>query len=135
MNWMLFAVACLLTGLFWVQYRAWRHARRTIGEPAPDTTALDGPAGDDPLRVYFFHAEHCGPCRAVAPLVYRLGQTHRNLIAVDVKLWPTLARDFAIAATPSFVVVENGRISDVRLGGQSECTLHKLLRTKTGSGV
>ena len=101
--------------------------RRSLGLAAPDTTAVDGPAAAEPRRVYYFHAPHCGPCRAMTPLLDRLREAHPTLIKVDVAESLELARDFGIAGTPSFVLVENGAIRRVKLGGQSERGLLKLL--------
>lgn len=60
-------------------------------------------------------------------MVDRLRQSHSNLIEVNVSESPGLARDFGIAATPTFVLVEDGTIRRVKLGGQSECGLVSLL--------
>ena len=107
---------------------ALRRARRNEGKAAPDTAAVDGAAHADRRRVYYFFATHCGPCRAMTPVVDRLRETHRNLIKIDVAEAPDLARSFGIAATPSFVLVEDGAIRQVKLGGQSEKQLLQLIQ-------
>jgi protein-disulfide isomerase-like protein with CxxC motif len=63
----------------------------------------------------------------MTPLLDRLREAHPTLIKVDVAESLELARDFGIAGTPSFVLVENGAIRRVKLGGQSERGLLKLL--------
>ena len=50
------------------------------------------------------------------------------LFRSNVSEAPDLARGFGIAATPSFVLVEDGAIRQVKLGGQSEKQLLKLIR-------
>lgn len=82
----------LLQGLMWLQ------ARRAQGRPAPDTTLVDGKAAADRVRVYYFYATHCGPCRSMMPLVERLRGDHRNLIKLDVSESRELARSFGVAA-------------------------------------
>lgn len=128
MQWLIYPVAGLVLLLVAMQFMALRQARRSEGRPAPDTASVDGEAGIDVRRVYYFHALHCGPCRAMTPLVDRIGASHRNLVKVDVAQRPDLARGFGIAATPSFVRVDNGVIRQVRLGGQSEKQLLNLLQ-------
>ncbi|MFA5082749.1 MAG: thioredoxin family protein [Hydrogenophilaceae bacterium] len=123
MHWLIYLVLGFIALLFLMQYLAVRRARRSEGQAAPDTRAVDGPAQADRRRLYYFYATRCGPCRAMAPLVDRLSATHRNLIKVDVAAAPDLARGFGIAATPSFILVEDGLIRQVRLGGQSEAQL------------
>lgn len=102
-------------------------ARRRLGQTVPDTAAVDGPAASARRRLYYFHAPHCGACRAMTPLVDRLARSHPNLVKVDVSESLDLARGFGIAATPSFVLVEDETIRQVKLGGQSEGTLLRLL--------
>jgi thiol-disulfide isomerase/thioredoxin len=115
-------VALLLLG----QWLVLRRARRAEGQPAPDTSAVDHGI-DAPRRVYYFYSAHCGPCRAIAPLVDRLREEYPNLIKVDVPVHLELARDFGIAATPSFIVVVEGMVSEVKLGGVSEAWLRENL--------
>ena len=108
------------------QWMTLRRAKRYEGRSAPDTASVDS---DSPhvARVYFFHAHHCAPCRSIAPLVERLHIDHPNLSAVEVTMHPELAHDFGIAATPSFVVVSDGRIQEVKLGAVSETWLLRRL--------
>ena len=128
MNWMNFtaiAIAALFVGL---QLFGWLQAKKSVGQPAPDTSAIDGEATVDDRRVYYFHSRHCGPCRSIAPLVAKISKEHRNLISVDIEINLPIAKAFSIAGTPSFVLVEAGRIQQVVLGGQSESRLLELLQ-------
>ena len=127
MDWMgivIFAVIALFMGM---QLLMWMRARRSVGKPAPDTRSVDGAATADARRVYYFYSEHCGPCRAIGPLVERLGQAHRHLIRVDVQQHLDIARAFGIAATPSFILVQDGLVREVLLGGQTEARILRLL--------
>ena len=110
-----------------LQLSAYWRARRVVGSVAPDTSSVDGIAASECRRVYYFFAENCGPCRAMTPLLARLQQTHRNLVKVDVAQSMALARAFGIAATPSFVLVEDNTIRQVRLGGMNETRLKHML--------
>jgi thiol-disulfide isomerase/thioredoxin len=112
---------------FW-QWTTWRRAKRSEGEPVPDTAAVDGGI-TSAHRVYFFHATHCAPCRAITPLVDRLRAEYPNLIKVDVARHTELTRNFGIAATPSFIAVAEGRVTEVKLGPPSEGWLRAHLAT------
>lgn len=127
MHWLIYPLAGALALLFLMQLIPLWQARRRLGQAAPDTTDVDGAAGAERRRVYYFHAPQCGPCRAMTAMVDRLRQTHPNLIKVNVAESLELARNFGIAGTPSFVLVEDGAIRRVKLGGQSERGLLKLL--------
>lgn len=128
MQWLITIVGGLVALLVLSQFLALRRAKRSEGSPAPDTSAVDGPAQGESRRLYYFFAPHCGPCRAMAPVVDRLRGDHPNLIKINVAESAPLARAFGIAATPSFVLVEDGLIRQVRLGGQSEKQLLSMLQ-------
>lgn len=133
MNWVPIAIFAVIALLAAAQAFMWIRAKRSVGQAAPDTSSVDGAAAGDPRRVYYFHSAHCGPCRAIKPLVERLRQTHRNLIPVDIAEQIDLARKFSVAGTPSFVLVEDGSVREVLLGGQSERKLVALLEGERGT--
>jgi len=64
----------------------------------------------------------------VTPVVDRLRSSYRNLIKVDVAENQALARAFGVAATPSFLLVEDGLIRQVRIGGLNETRLKQMLQ-------
>lgn len=117
------SVAVLI--VYW-QWRTLRMAKRCEGLAAPDTSAVDAGVIAD-KRVYFFHAEHCGPCKAISPLVDSVREEFPNLIKVDVAENMDLAQAFGIAATPSFIAVCDGVVSEVKLGGVSASWLRERL--------
>ncbi len=63
----------------------------------------------------------------MTPVVDQLRSSHRNLIKIDVAEALPLARAFGITATPSFVLVENGKIAQIKIGAMSEKKLVALL--------
>ena len=63
----------------------------------------------------------------MTPVVDQLRSSHRNLIKIDVAEALPLVRAFGIAATPSLVLVENGKIAQVKIGVMSEKKLVALL--------
>ncbi|TDY03922.1 thioredoxin family protein [Thiohalophilus thiocyanatoxydans] len=127
MELLFFGLIVTVTGLLlWWQWAMRRRARRLVGRAAPDTRAVDRHCTAR-HRIYFFHAPRCGPCRAAAPVVDKLSRQYSNLISVDVTAHPRLAYEFGIAVTPSFVVVTNDRISELRLGAAGESWLRARL--------
>lgn len=127
MYWIIAIAAAFLLLPALTGVRALRRARQSIGRLAPDTSAVDGEAADDSRRVYYFHSENCGHCRATTRRVAVLRMANRNLIKVSIEEFPELARAFGIAATPSFVLVKGGTISQIKLGAQREDQLLRLL--------
>lgn len=128
MDWPFYLFVGLVAAMYLVQFYIARRARRAEGRAAPDTAAVDGAARQMPRRVHYFYAPHCGPCRAMTPLVARMQAAHPNLVKINVEESQELSRAFNIAATPSFVLVEDGVIRRVHLGAQSEKKLLKMLQ-------
>ncbi len=104
------------------QWLGMRKAQQSVGQPAPDTSSVDDGVDAD-KKVYFLHAHHCRPCRAIEPLVDQLRAQHPNLIKVEIGEHLALARAFRVAGTPSFIAVEKGVIRAVKLGAVNEAWL------------
>ncbi|MBE7942174.1 MULTISPECIES: thioredoxin family protein [Ramlibacter] len=117
MNWLPIEVSSAIALAVAMQALMWMRAMRSVGRAAPDTSSVDGAAAEDCRRV---HSAHCGPCRAIKPMVERLQLSHRDLISVDIAQQVDLARKFSVARTPSFVLVEGDFVRWVLLGGQTE---------------
>lgn len=112
----LLGAALLLAGL---QLRVLWTARRLRGRAVPDA--------DHGRQVFYFHSPHCGPCRAVTPMVQRLAADYPQLRSVDASAEPELARRFGVMGTPTFVATDDGRIGEVVVGGLTEARLRGLL--------
>ncbi len=102
-------------------------AKRMRGRNAPDTSALIPPSYA--RQVLYFHSPHCGPCKAMTPVVERLQSRYPNLAKLDVAEHLDLARQFGVTATPTLIRIENGVIRDVLLGAVSEKKLEALLES------
>ncbi len=66
--------------------------------------------------VIYCYSQHCGPCKQMAADVERLRSRHPNLFKLDVGMHPTEARQLGIQATPTSLLVENGRVHKALLG-------------------
>jgi thioredoxin 1 len=127
MNTIIVSVIVAITALIlYGQWRTVRMAKRCEGQAVPDTTAIDGDVVAE-KRIYYFFSPHCGPCKAISPLVDTLREEFPHLIKVDVTENLDLAQSFGIAATPSFIVVTDGVVSEVKLGGVSASWLRERL--------
>ncbi len=127
MDTLIIAAIVAVTGfiLFW-QWRVIKQAKRSEGSVAPDTSAVDNGIAAN-RRIYYFYALHCGPCKSMAPMVDQMREEFPNLIKVDVAKNIDLARGFGIAATPSFILVQDKVIKEVKLGGVSASWLRERL--------
>ena len=131
---MTWETALLAAGIAWVVMTptlAVIRARRSKGKPAPDTSVIPGNEDRGHGRwLYYFHASHCGHCKTMTPVVRKLAETHTNLLEISVDNHMPLARAFGISATPSLVVVDDGVISQIRLGGKNEQQILAMLTQK-----
>lgn len=127
----LYAMIALAAIILLMQLSLYWRAHRAVGKSAPDTSQIDGEAAKESRRVYYFYSRRCGPCKAINPVVDRVRQDHPNLIKVDVGQHYALVDDFGVRATPTFMLVENGLIQKVKLGGMRESQLRALLETSS----
>lgn len=122
MSYFLYLFLALLVLIAALQISAWLRAKSTQGRAVPLSAVGSG------RRLYYFFSPRCGPCRAVTPVIDRLATRHPNVFKVDVSADIEQARAFGVAATPTLMLVEDGRITRVIVGGASEKTLEGLLR-------
>lgn len=75
-----------------------------------------------------FHATWCGPCRSLAPSLDALADEtgdRLEVIKVDVDQAPQSANAFGVRAVPTLVLLDGGRIRDIRTGLQSLAQLRE----------
>lgn len=59
-----------------------------------------------------FHAEWCGPCKRLAPMLEELGDKFEGqvkVVKVDIDQNPDLVSEFAIRGVPTIIGFENGK--------------------------
>ncbi len=78
--------------------------------------ALPGLAAHQARAVIYCYSEHCGPCRKMAPDIDRLAAEHPNLFKLDVTRHHREGRAMGIRATPTTLLVEDGRVIKALLG-------------------
>lgn len=122
----------LVLGLFAVvmlmQWRMAKKAKAMEGRAVPELE----PAIDAKLRqrgrvLLYFFSPNCGPCRAATPLIDRAAARHDNVFKLDVSRSLDLARRIGVMATPTTVLIADGQIAQIVLGGMSESRLEELL--------
>jgi thioredoxin len=60
-----------------------------------------------------FHAEWCGPCKAMSPIIKEVAKTMEgkiNVIKVDIDKNQATAQDLNIHAVPTFIIFKKGKV-------------------------
>lgn len=121
MEYLLYLLGAVLFLIMAMQVAMFVRAKGQQGKLAPD---MDELLSEDQRKaeqlLYYFYSDQCGPCRPVSRLVDQLTETNCNIVKVDVKQRPDVARDFSVMGTPTLIRVEAGKISHVHIGGITE---------------
>jgi len=108
-------------------YWRWK-AKRLMGEPVPEELLL--PKLKKGKGLIYFYSPNCRPCQMVEPVYKKLSKELKGVhfVKINVLEKPEAVRKIGILATPSMVVVEDGRIKEVILGPVSEGVLREKLK-------
>ncbi len=77
-----------------------------------------------------FWAEWCGPCRAIAPLLDEVADSHAGelkVVKINVDENPELAGEFGIRAVPTILIFKDGEVKEQLLGAPSRRDLETKL--------
>ena len=111
---LLAALAVLMLGMqMWIRFRARRMLGATVGD-------LPGPLGRAVATgrrvLIYIHSPACAACRQMTPIVRELAQEREGVFLVDAAADPRTAMTLGVMATPSTVLVQDGRVVDLVLG-------------------
>ncbi len=81
----------------------------------------------NPKILLYFMSPQCGMCREITLLVDSLALQHNNILRVDLFEHTNVARELNVMATPAFVLLKNGVVEKVKLGGLTQDEILKML--------
>lgn len=84
----------------------------------------------DTLIVIDFHAQWCGPCKAIASDVAGLREKYDNkiiVLKVDVDDSDDLAEEYEVSAMPTFVFLKNGEEVGRSVGANMDVVNQKIV--------
>lgn len=77
-----------------------------------------------------FHAEWCGPCKMLGPVVEQVAESREGkaiIAKVDIDQAKDIARRFNITSIPTLIVFKNGEPSTVVRGMQTKSAIESLI--------
>ena len=117
MNWIGFFVtglaAVMIGWLLWIHVASQKLQGRSVSSLGSVIPELGNHRG---RAAVYFYTKNCRPCRQVTPVIDRMREEYDNLYTLDIQAHPRLARELGIRATPTTLLVEDGRILKVFLG-------------------
>lgn len=77
-----------------------------------------------------FSAEWCGPCKVVAPELKALAEELKDkakIVTIDIDRSPMLARQLGVQSVPTFVVFQQGRPVNGKVGALKRTQLREMI--------
>lgn len=124
------AYTVLGLGTLWGLYLAYLHlaARPVIGRPAdPLYRHLPELATTPGRALVYCHSPRCRPCRTMSREVDTLRATGAALYKLDITRVPQTSRELGVRATPTLILIEDGRIARLVIGARSAQYMARLL--------
>ncbi len=119
-------VVLVVVGLFiLLQLSVVLQSRRMVGREAPALKA--GGVPGQGVELVYFHSPGCGPCRTMTPVIEALAREGAPVLSIDVSKDQESARRYSVRATPTTILIRDGKIEKVLLGPQSPKKLKALL--------
>lgn len=84
--------------------------------------------GDLPEKaIVYCYSPNCGPCRNMTPLVDELQQDGEPIVKLDIPQHLELAHELGIKATPTLLLVKQGRVEEVIVGTRTPTQIRQML--------
>lgn len=94
-------------------------ASRGKASPALGKLLNDAQKAQSRMLLYFM-APSCGMCKGVTPVVDALARKRADIIRIDASQETNLTRELGVFGTPAFVLIQDGLVEKVKLGGLTE---------------
>ncbi len=98
------------------------------GKPAPELPGRLGKAvRKGTPTLFYFYSPSCGACKAMTPVVQKMAKKGKSVFPVDISRDMDTARKFSVMATPTTILVSEGKVQQVFIGPQPETELVRMI--------
>ncbi len=82
-------------------------------------SVLPGLTAHRAKAVIYCYSPRCPPCSRMAPDIVRLQEKHPNVFKLDISRHPKESRAIGIRATPTTLLIEDGKVLQALLGANA----------------
>lgn len=122
-------IGLLLAWILYMGYLSFSSSKvkgREISQLAP---RLPGLAEHTDKALIYCYSPRCGPCKTMTPVIDELCQKGKPIIKLGLPENLEVAQELGIRATPTLLLVRDGRIAEVNIGAKSQHQVLQLLET------
>ena len=128
MNMTLYIVVGLLAA--WALYMGymWMSSQAIKGREITELQSRFPELGPLPDKALIYcYSPRCGPCKTMTPVIDELCNKGEPIIKLDLPQHLELAQELGIRATPTLLLIREGRIEKVDVGSKSQRQVLQLL--------
>lgn len=92
--------------------------------PAPELSCLPETA------LIYCYSANCGPCKNMTPAVDELLEEGRPIIKLEIPERLELARELGVKATPTLLLIRNGRVEQIDVGLKTYSQILQMLEVR-----
>ena len=79
------------------------------------------------LTLVDFHAQWCGPCKMITPVLEDLAKEDETpIIKVDVDRHPEIAQEYGVMSVPTLILLKDGEVVLTKAGFQTKEMILKM---------
>lgn len=119
-----FIILTIVRPTFNAFVRSGLRLQSTLVQPVTSAQQLSSSIGSSKVSVVDFHAEWCGPCKQMAPIIDQLASSYSEkpvkFFKVDIDEVQEAAMQHEVSAVPTFVIFKDGKISSKIVGANPQ---------------
>lgn len=122
-------IALLLAWILYMGYLSYAGGRikgKEIGDLASRLPEL---AKHQDRALIYCYSPRCGPCQSMTPIIDSLREAGEPIIKLDLPQHLEVAEELGVRATPTLLLIRDGRIAEVSIGARNQHQVMQLLQT------